>query len=433
MRWRPRCTSDRAMPKLNRRDFTKSVGLAALLSPFLSLLGEKPARAAPVGKAKYLLLFYTNGTDPSLWSPRGSSANNIMFSAMTEPLAPLRPNLVLVEKLSSNGTADNHAAPGGLTGQGYSGQNRISIDQFIADGLKAAGVVTPIPSLILGGVKSEQQSSFYRANQPLSPIFTPSAAHAAIFAGVGGSSAPPQSPQRRKRTIQNLDAEIEELSKQLGPNERVKLELHTKSIRVVEARLDNAMPGGTCSPPGVPTNPSQDVLASSIHLDLAINAFACDVTRVAAVEFGHHQGSQISLTEVGNPGNWHNDFIHGDNPRTRLVNLERWLCGQFVAAANKLKSLPAPTGGGTLFDQTLMVWARDMGDAINHNGSDMRFVFSGGAGGYLTTSPGGRYIDGGGDAHQRALISCAAAMGITSYTGFGDPNIARTPLETIGS
>jgi hypothetical protein len=151
------------------------------------------------------------------------------------------------------------------------------------------------------------------------------------------------------------------------------------------------------------------------------------------VQFGHHQNTQVTLGEVGAAGNWHNDFIHSDNPRTRLLNLERWLAQQFVAAANKLKSLPAPTGGGTLFDQTLMVWARDMGDAINHNGNDMRFVFSGGAGGYLKTSPNGRYIDGGSDAHQRALVNCAAAMGVTDFAGFGDVNAPRTPLPSIGA
>src|ERR1051325_6982806 len=154
------------MPKQSRRDFVKTVGLAALFSPFMSLVKAAPASAAAIGKAKYLLIFYSNGTDTAAWTPPGSTADNIVFSPMTEPLSPLRSNLVLVEKLSSNGTADNHAAPGGLTAQGYSGQTRISIDQFIADKLRAAGVVTQIPSLILGSVKTEQQTSFYRNNPP---------------------------------------------------------------------------------------------------------------------------------------------------------------------------------------------------------------------------------------------------------------------------
>jgi hypothetical protein len=418
------------MSKLTRRDFARSVGLAALFSPFMSLVKTAPANAAAMGKAKYLLVFYSNGTDPAAWTPVGSTADNLVFSAMTEPLAPLRSNLVLVENLSSNGTADNHAAPGGLTAQGYGGQTRISIDQYVADKLRAAGVVTQIPSLILGSVKTEQQTSFYRNNQPLSPIFSPVAAYDAIFGAVGGVS--PDLLRRRKSSLDLVSSELKQLSDQLGTTERQKLALHVDSIRAVEDRL---MPGGGTAACGAGTRPAeatQDLLASVTHLDLAVTAFACDITRVASVQFGHHQNTQVSLPEVGNPGNWHNDFIHGDNPRTRLTNLERWLALQFVTTANKLKALPAPTGSGSLFDQTLMVWARDMGDAVNHNGNNMRFVFSGGAGGYLVTSPNGRYIDGGGDAHQRALVSCAAAMGVTDYSGFGDATVARTPLESIG-
>jgi len=417
------------MSRSSRREFVQRVGLAALFSPFMSLVKTAPASAAALGKAKYLLVFYTNGTDPAAWTPAGSTADRLVFSAMTEPLAPLRPNLVLVEKLSSMGTADNHAAPGGLTGQGYSGQTRISIDQFIADRLRSAGVVTPIPSLILGSVRTEQQNSFYRDNQPLSPIFSPVAAYDAIFGAVGGVS--PNLLRRRKSSLDLVRGELGQLSGQLGSQERRKMELHVESIRAVEKRLASGG-GAACAAGTRPPEASQDLLASAAHVDLAVTAFACDITRVASIQFGHHQNTQVSLAEVGNPGNWHNDFIHGDNPRTRLTNLERWLALQFVAAANKLKSLPAPTGGGTLFDQTLMVWARDMGDAVAHNGNDMRFVFSGGAGGFLVTSPNGRYVDGGGQAHQRALTTCAAAMGVTDFAGFGDVNVSRTPLDVIG-
>jgi hypothetical protein len=125
--------------------------------------------------------------------------------------------------------------------------------------------------------------------------------------------------------------------------------------------------------------------------------------------------------------------MHSDNPRTRLVKLEQWLSKQFVAAAQKLKSLPAPDGNGTLFDQTLMMWARDMGDGVQHDGSDMRFVFSGGAGGYLQTSANGRYIAASGQPHIGALLNAAQAMGITNYSGFGGMGGSKTPLAEVGA
>jgi Protein of unknown function (DUF1552) len=420
------------MPMISRRAFAKGVGAAALAAPFFSLLKKAPAQAAS-RRANYFLIFYTCGTDVGAWTPVGSTETSIQFSQMNEPLDPLRSNLVIVDHMSSSGTADNHGAPGGLTGIGYSGQNHLSVEQFIGDGLGALGIQSQIPSLILGGVETQQQSTFWRAGQRLSPIFSPQAAFETIFAGAGpGGQLPPELLRRRQSAIDLVRDELGQLSDALGAQERQKLELHTDSIRQLEERLSGGGSGGNCEQPGAPSGGGQALLDSVLHLDLAITAFACDITRVAAVEFGNHQSTQVSIPEVGEPGDWHNSFLHGDNPRTRLVNLERWLCEQFVAAGEKLKATPAPDGNGTLFDQTLMMWARDMGDAVVHNG-DLRFVFSGGAGGYLKTSPEGRYIDSGNEPHQRVLLSCCEAMGLTDFSGFGDQNGPRTPYEPLAA
>jgi len=430
---------------LSRRDFSKAVGAAALFAPFVSMLRQPRAQTAG-GRAKYLLIFVTNGTDVDAWSPVGSTATNVRHSVMTEKLAPLAPNLVLVEKLSSRGTADNHGAPGGLTGLGYSSNNHTSLDGYVADGLRAAGVRTPIPSLILGSVQNERHSTFYRDGQNLSPIYSPLTAYDTVFGGAtptpggggggGGNDAEAaQILRRRQSALDLMRGELTTLRGKLGSQERVKLDLHAESFRQLEERLTGAATGGggggECTVPGAPGDVGQDLLKNALNLDIGIQALACDITRVVGVRFGHHQSTQISLPEIGDAGDWHNSFIHGDNPRQRLINLERWLCDRFVDAANRLKALPAPDGDGSLFDQTLMVWARDMGDAVSHNGENMRFVFSGGAGGYLNTSASGRYIDGTGSAHQQALINCCEAMGVNP-SGFADPNGPRSPLSGIG-
>lgn len=435
------------MSRLSRRSLLRHAGLAALFSPFLALFDDRPARAA-AGKAKYVLVFFTNGTEPAVWSPRGSSDSNIVFSSMTEPLAPIKSNLILVEKLSSFGSASSHGAPGGLTGMNYGPPTHISVEQFISDGLRKAGIRTQIPNLLLGGVPNEQLTTFYRDGKALAPIANPVTAYQAVFSGAGGdTSGPDPDPavvarlQRRKSVLDQLNREVKQLSDMLGNQEREKLERHAASLRQLEERLaQQENPGSgevikpvACSKGNTPASAPTPLENSVVHLDVAINAFACDITRVAAVQFGHHQNTQVSIPEVGAPGDWHNGFLHSDNPRTRLVNLERWLCKQFVAAAEKLKSLPAPDGSGTLWDQTLMIWARDMGDAVIHDGSDMRFVLAGGAGGYLKTSANGRYIQGNGQHHQTVLLNVCEAMGITDFTGFGDPGAARMPLSGIAA
>lgn len=431
------------MRKLNRRDFVRSAGFATLFAPFLRYVTPAQAQAAP-GKAKYLFIFFSNGTEPAVWSPKGSTASSFSHSTMTEPLSPLNNNLVIIEKLDSKGTAAGHGAPGGLTGANFSGKPLISVEQYVSDQLRNSGVQTQIPNLILGGVSSEAQSTFYRDNRVISPIYSPSAAHAAIFGGgsfdFGGASSEPPAEARMRRRKSMLDAlkgELNQLSQSLGAEERAKLDAHASSIRQMEERLAQQeeiannpdVVAVQCTEASDPGAGSEALTNSVLHMDLAINAFACNLTRIAAVQFGHHQTTQVSLPDVGSPGDWHNGFMHSDNPRTRLVNVERWLATQFVAAANKLKETAAPDGNGSLFDQTLMVWARDMGDAVAHDGSDMRFVLSGGAGGYLKS--GGSYINGGGQAHSKVLFNILEAMGISDPSGLGDDTTDREPLAGI--
>lgn len=431
------------MRKCHRRDFAKAAGLATLFAPFVRLV--TPSHAQPVaGPAKYLFIFFSNGTEPAVWSPKGSTASRLTHSKMTEPLAPLNDSLVLIEKLDSMGTANSHGGPGGLTGAGFSGNPLISLEQYASDQLRELGISTQIPNLVLGGVPSEPPNTFYRNNRAIAPIFSPSSAYAAIFGGgaaeltnASGEASADARLRRRQSMLDTLNAELKELSQTLGTEERAKLDAHASSLRQMEERLAQQIEARRspqpvvvqCQTPSAPKNGPDDLANSVIHMDLAINAFACDLTRVAAVQFGHHSTTQVNIPEVGAPGDWHTGFLHSDKPRTRLVNMERWLAKQFVAAAAQLKATPAPDGNGSLFDQTLMLWARDMGDAVVHDGTDMRFVLSGGAGGYL--KKGGSYIDGGGQPHAKVLFNVLEAMGINDVAAFGDAKLDQAPLPAL--
>jgi len=160
---------------------------------------------------------------------------------------------------------------------------------------------------------------------------------------------------------------------------------------------------------------------------------------VGAVEFGSDEAMQVNLPEINLRGEQHSGMIHSGPPGfAQLAVLERWFHERFVEVVNKLKSIPEGDGSGTLFDNTLLVWCRDMGDAPAHNRRSMKFVLTGKAGGYLRTSGSGRYLngagDGNGDLHERLLLNMCEALGITNFTGFGDPNLkgaGKTPIPAI--
>ncbi len=89
---------------------------------------------------------------------------------MTQPLSAVASNVVLVEGMPSGNPNDSHGSSDSLTGQGfgyYAVNNvpviKISVDQFVAKKLAAAGINRPIGSLLLGANANESGgiSQFY--------------------------------------------------------------------------------------------------------------------------------------------------------------------------------------------------------------------------------------------------------------------------------
>ena len=452
----------------NRREFTRNLGLATVAAPFVGMLQPEHAQAQVPGKAKYLMVFYTTGTHVDLWSPKGSSANSINFSEMNEPLSALKEDLILIEEMDSGGTADGHGDPGGLTGFNHANlfdqvavRGRDSIERWLANQIRAKGANTAISELLLGGVATQQPSSFVRAGQTVPAIQSVSQAYSNIFSGAPAPVAQPAPGQptgetaaaaaaerllaRRRSTLDQVRVELNMLKNQLGAQEAQTLDHHLSSIRSVENRLALQMPVAN---PGNGNNPvvqpTQPVMCneppqpgeSSLHqswvdqTDLAVAAFGCDLTRIACVQFGHHQEAIVNINSVGQ-GDWHNTFLHSDGSFQTLTKMERWVSQQFVRMCDQLKAAPA-AGGGSLWDQTLVCWARDMGDAVGHSSvNNMRYVLTGGAGGYLAKSPNGRHMKLTGQPHTKLLFNLCEAMGVTDFSSYG--HSLNSPLDGISA
>jgi hypothetical protein len=451
------------MRNWNRREFTRNVAMLTLFSPFIRLIEPSVARAQAVatGPAKYLLLVVSNGSDPALLQPGGNGP----FSTALSPLSQIAGDTFFLNQFDSKGTAGNHGAPGALSAAQYI--QRESLDHFVAGDLRSRGILTQVPSLHLGGVKGQQGISF-RNNGLQVPQFDVAEAFRTIFDGT--AAPPPPAPTtpgevvatgpsettmrllRRQSVLDAVSGDVGQLQRIFNGLEREKLDLHIASIRELETRIGQQLSiaqGGQTAPPvggGAVAAPAfitpvacqqpnnragdQPITNSGIHLELATAAFACDITRVALVEFGHHQSCPVDIP--GAQGDWHNDFMHASTDRSRLVATEQFMSTQIVNTVNRLKATQAPDGNGTLYDQTFILWAREMGDAVNHAGSNMPFVVTGGAGGYLRN--GNAYLQGNGAFHLRVLMNAAEAMGVRDMSKFGDPGAGaadRTPFDGL--
>jgi len=438
------------MRTFSRRSWLKTLAAGTALAPFLDF--EAPAHAALSGRAKRVVLFCTMGTQPSIWTPTSVKAeNDFVLAESTAPLDAIRKHLVMIEGMPSQNPGENHASPGGLTGLGFGASGSpamISVDQFVADKLIASGVNSPVPSLLLGAETSGGggKTMFLRANN-LPTIGSPLSAFKAVFGNMSAGSStttPDALLARRKSTLDAISGQIKTLQQNVGSEARARLDLHLSSIRQIENRLSGGSSGGgqlaNCGTTITATDDTSDVLkADLVHLDILVSALACNATRVAAIQFGSDQVLQVNLPDVKLAGNTtlqgdeHGLMIHsgsGDNYAS-LTKFESWLAQRYVDLVNRLEATPDPDGGGSMLDSTLVVWARDMGDAVSHNQESMRFVFAGSK--YLKTDPNGRYINFGGKArHERALLNICEAMGVTDFTGFGDKALAdKTPLSEL--
>ncbi|WP_437577283.1 DUF1552 domain-containing protein [Sorangium sp. So ce887] len=431
----------------SRRNFIKGVGASLGASLLFSPFYDSIANAAPGKKPKRLLIFFTMGTAPEVWKPKSVSGETPTFSDATSPLEQVKEHIVMVDGLPSASPGNNHGSADGLTGMGYHSAGPyglISVDQFIVEKLKAS-LATPIPSLLLGADTSGGKTGFYKNNN-LVPIGSPMSAYSTVFSGVGPTTQVPNDTsaedrlRRRKSILDNLKGEITTLKGNLGAEQKYKLDLHLESLRQIEQRLSTSMPGGGQGGGGcsVPTAPSGDMTnamkANQLHLDILVGSFACDITRIAAIQWGSDQMMNVNLPEIGLADEEHNGLIHGNDPgHVKLIKLEKWLHEQFVGVIKKLKELPEADGSGSLLDNTLVAWCRDMGDAPAHTQNEMKFVLASGNGGYLKTSPGGRFIQSK-ERHERVLLSLCDAMGVTDYAGFGDPALsAKSPLPGLAA
>jgi hypothetical protein len=262
-----------------------------------------------------------------------------------------------------------------------------------------------------------------------------------VFAPAAGGGNPAELIARNKSILDIGLDETSALKRKLSGSDRAKLELYAQAIRDTEIRL-------SAPPPVQPPAPTQDgsnlVAADQVHIDLAVAAMAASLTRVVGIQVGSDQSIQVDTTAIdGQPlqGDVHGGFIHG-GAGNGYLQLKQWeqkvARDYFVYVCNKLAALPEPDGSGTLFDTTLVVWARDMGDSVNHNQNSMPFVLACGSNAYLKTAPGGRYVhyqsSTVADRHERLLLNILAAMGVTNFTGFGKLTGGdQTPLSEIAS
>ena len=443
------------MKPITRRTLLRGAAGAAIALPFLEAMVPRRAAAAPAAVKRFIVMFSPNGTIAPNWTPtRGTTGaeNDFSLSPILAPLTAHQADLIIVEGLNQQGGGgDGHqnGIGGMLTGAPLNSgpfagvgappagwATGPSVDQRIAEGLAAP---TQLRSLELGVQVGEADNwgrmCYRAANQPLVPTDEPAAVYAGVFSDL--HTDPAQLTRLRKRRQSILDTvggEYARLAGQLGSADRQRLDQHLAAVREIETRLisDLVVNNAACHDPQlVPSQANNSFPAvGALQLDLMTMALACDLTRVASLQWSRSV-SEVHFTWLDIPEGHHDLSHRSDSDLAALDKLTRintWYASQLASLIERLKNTPDGLGG-TLFDGTLILWCNELAKGNTHSRLGAHYVLAGSAGGALRT---GRYVSYEGQSlpHNNLLLSLINAMGIPD-SRFGKADWCTGPLAGL--
>lgn len=228
--------------------------------------------------------------------------------------------------------------------------------------------------------------------------------------------------------LDQVRLQIEFLKRQtkwLGRGDINKLEAHLQGVRELELRAAGQEEGGIAASPGFGCRRQEgpreehDAIPDLVrtNLDLMYQALACDLTRVATFQLGTALSTMTFPWIHGVPGNEnHHALSHGSfqDFNAKLIRIGRRIAEKYAAFLGQL--VTTPEDGGTMLDNSLVVWGSELGDGNGrHSASPVPFLLAGGG----LANPG-MDINAGRRPHAHLLKSICQAMGAAQVAQVGD-------------
>lgn len=421
---------------IRRRDLLRAIGAGAFVAPWLPIT----ARAAGLARPQNLLLVYhPNGLEGG-WEPEGTETS-FTLSPTLQALERHREQLVFLAGLRGGIANEVFAHAQGMvsmwTGTRLDGTDGFarhrSVDQIAADTLS---VGSPVRSLELGvqslarGLSNDSVMCYAGPDLPLAPEDDPDAVFARLFASSTGD--PGAAEQRRAEqgsVIDLVKSRLDRVRTVYGMTDQVRLDAHLDAIRSIERRLDG-LSELTCDVQATPHGLTRRQVTSdseffgdiaALQTDLIAAAFSCGATRVASLQLSYSTSS-AELPGLGLPA-VHTVMHTGTGAEKQSINA--WFAGQMASVLDTLEATPGSLGG-TLLDETLVVWGTEM--AVGNHLNERIPVVLGGGGAF----PGNRYLwFDEPPRHTRLLVSLLRALGIDDIDALGDFPDERGPIPEL--
>jgi hypothetical protein len=431
--------------RFRRRQLLAGVSSLGLLS--LPIVRSRSVNAQTIAPQRLLLVYSPNGTvQQQFWPTAGATATDFELNQICAPLEAFKQRLMFLKGLNIDVV---QYGPGGPHQKGMGGlftnselqegsfidgdgsvsgwANGISIDQAVANTTRN---VTPLGSLELGVRANDNdvrgRISYAGPGNPMTPMNSPLGAFQRLFSTFGAVT--PELEAHRTRVIDVVAAQYAAFEPQLSRVDQIKLQQHLELIADVEHRMLLSR-DLVCERPAAPPPLAEDDERTmpdiaDQQVDLLSVAFACDLTRVASLQFSTATNN-IGATWLDSPSAGHllsHAGVTNTAANEELIRRNRWVAEKLARLLAALDAIPE--GDGSVLDHTLIVWANELGEGSAHTHSDIPFLLAGGAPGFTM----GRFLELGGLSHGRLLTSIGRGLGL-DIEQFGNANVASEPLN----
>jgi hypothetical protein len=425
--------------RASRREFLRHLGIGAGALPFaLNLTSLGLANFEP-RRQRLIVMFSPNGIVPKTFWP-DEEGENFTLKASLKPLECLQDRMLTLHGVSDKirGDGDNHMRgigclltgielfPGNIQGgsdtpAGWS--QGISIDQEIKNFLQASpSTRTRFGSLEFGVMVPDRADTWTRmsyagANKPLAPIDNPYQMFSKLYGRM-------KDQESLRSILDDLQDDLGKIRALVSAEDRALLDEHTTFVREMEQELTagSAADVGHAVPqlePGVKEENDNIPRISKLQIELLVSSFAADMARIATLQFTNSVGgARMHWLDIEEG---HHELSHepdsNEKAQDKLTRINEWYCEQLAYLAQRLADTPEPGGGGSLLDNTLIVWTNELGKGNSHTLDNIPFVLVGGGLGFRM----GRSLKYKKVPHNRLLLSLAHGFG-HHIEKFGNPD-----------
>jgi hypothetical protein len=425
--------------RASRREFLRHLGIGAGALPFaLNLTSLGLANFEP-RRQRLVVMFSPNGIVPKTFWP-DEEGENFSLKPSLKPLECLQDRVLTLHGVCDKirGDGDNHMRgigclltgielfPGNIQGgsdtpAGWS--QGISIDQEIKNHLQASpSTRTRFGSLEFGVMVPDRADTWTRlsyagANKPLAPIDNPYQMFSKLYGRM-------KDQESLRSILDDLQNDLHKIRTLVSAEDRALLDEHTTFVREMEQELKagGSADVGHAVPqlePGVKEENDNIPRISKLQIELLVSSFAADFARIATFQFTNSVGgARMHWLDIDEG---HHELSHepdsNEKAQDKLTRINEWYCEQLAYLAQRLADTPEPGGGGSLLDNTLIVWTNELGKGNSHTLDNIPFVLVGGGLGFRM----GRSLKFKKVPHNRLLLSLAHGFGHPIET-FGNPD-----------